>query len=72
MSSFLLFAVAAVVAEEKGDAPQACDAHQWVDDAADSAHLSTEEEGHAVNAKQTHAAPVQCAHDHQHQSQLID
>ena len=71
-SCSILLSVSAVVAEEEGDAPQTCDAHQWVDDAADGAHLPAEEEGNAVKAKQTHAAPVQCANDDQHQRQFIN
>ena len=55
-----------VSAEKKGDAPQTCDAHQGVNDAANGAHLTTEEEGHAVEAEQTYAAPVQCANNNKH------
>ena len=51
--------------------PQACDANQRIDDAADDCHLTAAEKSDTVKAEKAHAAPVQSTYDGQDQGDAV-
>ena len=59
------------IAEQKRDTPQRGERDQNVDDPADNARLTSEEEADDVELKQTYAAPVDAADDQQRQRNFI-
>ena len=59
------------ITEQQRDTPQAGDAHQRIDNAADNGQLTAADKGYAVKGKQAHTAPVQRTDDDQDQSNTI-
>ena len=60
-----------VASEKQGNAPQGCQSHQSIDHTADCCGLTAEDPRYNVEAKQSHAAPVDAANDGQHQGDPI-
>ena len=51
------------LAKQKGNAPQASQSHQCIDDAADNAALPTKQPGHQIKLENSHQTPVEAAND---------
>ena len=60
---FLLVITASASAEKQGNAPQACQADDGVDDAAYQSVLAAENPGHQVELENAHKAPVNASDD---------
>ena len=60
------------VSEQQRGAPQTRGAYQGVDDPGQHSSRAAAQEGHAVEAEQAHAAPVQSADDRQGQRNLVN
>lgn len=60
-----------VSAEQKGNVPDACNANQRIDNAADDGSLTAKEPGYQVKLEKTHKAPVEGADDRKYQCQRI-